>query len=152
MGERNAVDLPLIILETFMAEIAFRTDHMDLMGQIDGAFGVTLDARGFGPLMAGEAAIHARPIRFGGHLIVHDIVMTKGTLSACLLDMKFMGDVDFHHVIFEGLNILLWHIRMAAHAVGVRSFRFCLVIAGDPFGMASMALGAVDLRVNQRFL
>jgi hypothetical protein len=60
---------------------------MNLMGQLDGTFGVALDAGGLIPLMAGKATIHARPVCFGGHFIVHDIIMADGTLAASLLHM-----------------------------------------------------------------
>ena len=44
MGESNAVNLPLVFFETFMAQVAFGAYDVDLMRQINRALGVALDA------------------------------------------------------------------------------------------------------------
>ena len=151
MGERDPVDLSLVIFESLVAQIAFRADDMSLMGQVDGALGMALDAGGLGAFMTGKAAFHARPVRLGGHFIVHDVIMTDGALAARLLHVQLVGDDDFHHVMFEGLDVLLGHVGMAPQAVGVRPFGFRLVIAGNPLRMDGMALRTIDLGVDQRF-
>jgi len=152
MGESNAVNLPLVFFETFMAQVAFGAYDVDLMRQINRALGVALAARSLGSFMTDKTILHPRPIGLRGHFIVHDIVMADGTLAAGLLDVHLMRDDDFHHVMFEGLDIILLQVSMTAEAIRISPFGFRLVIAGNPLGVTSVTLGTVNFRVDQRLL
>jgi len=151
VGKGNPVDLRLGFLEPFMAQITFGPGDMHLMGQLDGPFGVTFPAGGLVALMAGEAVLHSGPVGFRGHLVMHNIIVAEGALPVGDLYVKLMGNDDFQRVMLEGVDFVLLHVPMAAQAVGIGPLAFRLVIAGNPFFMAGMTLGAIDLGVDQRF-
>jgi hypothetical protein len=111
-----------------------------LLGEVDGALGMAFDTRGLVSLMTGEASLHAGTVGLRISFVMHNIIMTEGTLPPGQLHVKFMGNGDFHHIMLECLDIILFYFRMTPQAVGIRSFGIRLIIARNPFFMTGMAL------------
>lgn len=125
---------------------------MGLLGEVDGALGMALDTRGLVSLMTGEASLHAGTVGLRISFVMHNIIMTDGTLPPGQLHVKFMGNGDFHHVILESLDIALLYFPMTPQAVCIRSFGVRLIITRNPLFMPGMTLRTVDSGVDQGLL